>query len=99
MKNTSKSDSKSRSQQSQVWVENKARLSTMTAFSFDKQQVIDQPNPFKRGKFMVFFLCFTSQSETVNSSLMLKKITPVKPKMQPQSPRGGISLSRLLVSI
>jgi len=99
MKNKSKSASRSRSQQSQVWVENKARLSTMTALSFGKQQVIDQPNPFKKGTFMVFFLCFTSQNETANSSLILKNITPVKPKTRPQSPRGGISLSRLLVSI
>jgi len=99
MKNTSKSASKSHSQPSRVSVENKARLSTMTAFSFGKQQVIDQSNPFKRETFMVFFLCFTSQNETANSSLMLPIITPVKLKMRQQSPRGGISLSRLLVSI
>jgi len=82
-----------------VWVENKARLSEMTAFSFGKQQVIELSNPFKRGTLMVYLLCFTSQTETANSSLMLPIVTPVKPKTQPQSPRGGISLSRLLVSI
>ena len=71
----------------------------MTAFSFGKQQVIDQSNPFKKGTFLVFFLCFTSQNETANSSLMLHIIISVKPKMQPLSPRGGISLFRLLVSI
>jgi hypothetical protein len=80
MKNISKSASKSRYQPSRVSVENKARLSTMTAFSFDKQQVVDQSNPFKTGTFMVFFLCFTSQNETDNNSLMLPIITPVKPK-------------------
>jgi hypothetical protein len=81
MKNTSKSASKSRSLPSRVSVENKARLSTMTAFSFGKQQVIDQSNTFKKGSFMVFFLCFTSQNETANSSLMLPIIISVKPKM------------------
>jgi len=83
-------------------MKNKARLSTMTAFSFGyhlKHMAINWLNPFKHTSFMVFLLRFTSQYETLKGSpesklMSLQKVFPCMP-----SPEGGIVLFRLLVSV
>jgi hypothetical protein len=80
-------------------MKNKARLSTMTAFSFGKRPVSHQSSPFKRASIMVFCLRFTSQNETSKTFL----IPTMKPHLitryrQPLT-KGGIVLLRLLVAV
>jgi hypothetical protein len=102
MRDTSKYAKESLTQSSRALMKNKARLSTMTAFSFGynlKHMNIDLLNPFKQASFMVFLLRFTAKNETSNLSLVstimtLLKVLPCQP-----SPEGGIILFHLLVSV
>ena len=74
----------------------------MTAFSFGyhlKHLKTDQPHPSKNVIIRVFFLCFTSQNETANSSLILALMISTRPITWSPSPRGGINLYRLLVAV
>jgi len=80
-------------------MKNKARLSTLTAFSFGKRPSIHQSSTFKRATIMIFFLRFTYQIEISKSSpepnlMTILKVLPCQP-----SPEGGIILFRLLVSV
>jgi hypothetical protein len=62
-------------------MKNKARLSTMTAFSFGyhlKHLTIDWLSPFKQASFMVFLLQFTAQNETSKGSPEPKFMTLLK---------------------
>ena len=83
-------------------MKNKARLSTMTAFSFGyqpKHLKTDQPYPFKKVIIRVFFLRFTSQNETSKNSLIPTIKTPlIRMQWQPLA-KGGIVLFRLLVAV
>jgi len=72
MKSTSKYAIEPLAQSSRVLMKNKSRLSVMTAFSFGHQSKhlkTKQPHPIKKDNIKVFFLCFTSQNETLNNSL------------------------------
>ena len=83
-------------------MKNKARLSTMTAFSFGKQHTslgIDQLNPLKRATVTVFFLRFMCPNETTKSSLMPTQKTPLITMQCQPFTRGGIVLFCLLVPV
>ena len=83
-------------------MKNKTRLSPVTAFSFGKHRkhlIIDQLNPFKRDTIMVFLIRFTCQNETSKSSLIPTRTTHLITMQWQPSPKGGIILYRLLVSV
>jgi len=102
MKNTPEYPIESLAQSSRVPMKNKARLSTMTAFSFGyhlKQMKTNQPYPLKNGTISVFFLCFTTQNEISKNSMIPTLKTPlIRMKWQPLA-KGGIVLFRLLVAV
>ncbi len=83
-------------------MKNKARLSTMTAFSFGyhlKHLTIDWLNPFKQASFMVFLFQFTAQNETSILPLEPTIMTIIKGLSCQTSHEGGIVLFRLLVAV
>jgi len=83
-------------------MKNKARLSEMTAFSFDyqpKHLKINQCCPFKRPTVAVFFLRFRCPNETSKSSLTPSKSPLFITRKWWSSPEGGIILFRLMVSV
>ena len=83
-------------------MKNKARLSEMTAFSFDNQPnhlKTNQRYPFKRLIVTVFLLRITSQNETTKSSLIPIPTTLFITMKWWPSPEGGIVLFRLLVVV
>jgi len=95
MKNTSEHPRLSLILSSPTTMKNKARLSLMTAFSFGyhlKHQKTDQPYPFKKVTIRVFFLRFTSQNETSNSSLIHSLAIHAKTMQWRSSPWSGIIL-------
>jgi hypothetical protein len=102
MKNTSKHALLSLIQPSLTPMKNKARLSTMTAFSFGnhfKHLKMYRHYHFKKGIMRVFFLCFTYQNETLKSSMIPALKTPLKTMQWQPLHKGGIVLYRLLVSV
>jgi hypothetical protein len=102
MKNTRKYPTESLAQSSQASIKNKARLSTMTAFSFGyhlNQLKTDQSYLFRKVTIRVFFLRFTSQNETSKSFLIPTLKTPlIRMQWQPLT-KGGNVLFRLLVAV
>jgi len=85
-----------------VSINNKARLSTMTAFSFGRHLdhlKKDHLIPLNKAYITVFCVRFTSQNETTKSSLNPKIKTPWIVLSSHGSPEGGIVLVRLLVAV
>jgi hypothetical protein len=102
MKNTGKYLTESFSQPSPAPMKNKARLSIMTAFSFDylhKHMKINQRRPFKRLTVTVFLLRLRCLNEISKSFLHPTISTLFKSMKWWPSPEGGIVLFRLLVSV
>ena len=83
-------------------MKNKARLSDVTAFSFGLHQepfMIHQISLINSFMVLGFRLRFTNQNEISENSLILSSMPPVITKHWQLSPKGGIVLSRLLVSV
>jgi len=102
MKNSSEYALEALPKSSKMSMKNKARLSEMTAFSFDHQpenMKINQRCPFKRFTVTVFFLRFSCPNETSKSSLTQTISTLFIAMKWWPSPEGGIVLLRLLVSV
>ena len=80
----------------------KARLSSLTAFSFGislKYRINDHRIPLLELKSMVFRVCFTSQNETSKTSLNPIIKSSCEILSYHASPEGGIVLFRLLVAV
>jgi hypothetical protein len=102
MKTTSENALASLIQTSLTPMKNKARLSTMTAFSFGnhfKHLKMYRHCHLKKGIMRVFFLRFTYQNETSKSSMTPPPKTPLVTMQWQPLHKGGIVLCRLLVAV
>ena len=80
-------------------MKHKARLSPMTAFSFDCHTNIHQSNHFKMVTVSVLWLRFAYQNETPNYSPITALTICIGTMNWQPSPWSGIVLCRLLVAV